>query len=171
MESSTYLGTDIARLMLTGRSEARRIADAHKGHRVGDHKAILDRLQTGGLITGKEAQVLLDLCQVGYEAGKPKADVQRAYFQSRKMYSELAASGTASPVALVVTSAAVGSFEINENLEESTTVTTARASYGFSLAGVEAGIGALLGGSAGGVLGGAIGGLRGGIVDDKKDKK
>ena len=85
------------------------------------------------------------------------------------MYSKLAASGKAGPVALVVASAAVGSFEISENPEGSTTVTIARVSYGSSRAGIGAGIGALLGGPAGGVLGGAIGGLIGGIVDGTKD--
>lgn len=171
METSTYLGTDIAGLMHATRAEARRIMEENKGDLVSDHKAILDRLETGGLITHDEARTLLDLYKIGYEAGEPKADVQRAYFQSRDIYSKLAASGKASPVALVVASAAVGSFEISENPEGSTTVTIARVSYGSSLAGIGAGIGSLLGGPAGGVLGGAIGGLVGGIVDDKKDKK
>lgn len=171
MESSTYLGTDIAGLMHAARAEARLIMVANKGDLVSDHKAILDRLETGGLITDQEAKTLLALYKIGYEAGEPKGDAQRAYFQSRDIYSRLAASGKASPVALVVASAAVGSFEISETPEGSTTVTIARVSYGSSLAGIGAGIGSLLGGPAGGVLGGAIGGLIGGIVDDKKDKK
>jgi hypothetical protein len=171
MESSTYLGTDIAGLMHAARAEARRIMEANKGDVVKDHQAILERLERGSLITDKEAKTLLDLYRIGYQAGEPKADVQRAYFQSRDIYDKLAASGTASPVALVVASAAVGSFEISENPGGSTTVTIARVSYGSSLAGIGAGIGSLLGGPAGGVLGGAIGGLVGGIVDDKKDKK
>jgi len=113
----------------------------------------------------------VNLYKLGYEAGEPKANAQRAYFQSRSIYSEMAASGQTSPVALVVASAAIGSFELNENDDGSTTVTIARTSFGSSLAGIGAGIGALLGGPAGGVLGGAIGGLLGGIVDDKKGKK
>lgn len=171
MDTPTYLGTDIAGLMHAARAEARRITEANKGDMVSDHKAILDRLQTGGLITTDEAGTLLDLYKLGYEAGEPKADAQRAYFQSREIHSTLAASGTASPVALVVASAAVGSFEISESPGGGTTVSIARVSYGSSLAGIGAGIGSLLGGPAGGVLGGAIGGLVGGIVDDKKGKK
>jgi len=171
METPTYLGTDIAGLMHATRAEARRIMDANKGDVVSDHEAILDRLETGGLITAEEAQTLLELYKIGYEAGEPQADAQRAYFQSREIYSKLAARGKTSPVALVVASAAVGSFEISESPEGSATVTIARVSYGSSLAGIGAGIGALLGGPAGGVLGGAIGGLLGGIVDDKKGKK
>ena len=171
METPTYLGTDIAGLMHATRAEAQRIMEANKGDVVGDHRAILDRLEAGGLITDEEVYTLLELYKIGYEAGEPKADAQRAYFQSRDIYNKLAASGTASTVALVVASAAVGSFVISENPEGSTTVAIARVSYGSSLAGIGAGIGSLLGGPAGGVLGGAIGGLLGGIVDDKKGKK
>jgi hypothetical protein len=171
MDTPTYLGTDIAGLMHAARAEARRITEANKGDLVADHTAILNRLETGGLIGRTEAQTLLELYKIGYEAGEPKGDAQAAYFRSRDIYDQLAASGTAGPVALVVASAALGSFEISENPDGSTTTTIARVSYGSSLAGIGAGIGALLGGPAGGALGGAIGGLIGGIVDDKKDKK
>lgn len=170
-EPSPYLGTDIAGLMHATRAEARRVMEASKGDLVSDHEAILDRLQAAELITGEEARVLLDLYRLGYEAGEGKADAQRAYFETRGVYDRLAASGTASPVALVVASASVGSYEVSPGDDGSTTVTIARTSYGSSLAGIGAGIGALIGGPAGGALGGAIGGLIGGIVDEKKDKK
>ena len=171
METPTYLGTDIAGMMQAARAEARRIMDANKGDMVNDHKAVLDRLEAAELITDEEEETLLDLYKLGYQAGEGKTDAQGAFFESREIYGKLAATGKASPVALVVASAAVGSFEISVNPEGSTTVTIARVSYGSSLAGIGAGIGSLLGGPAGGVLGGAIGGLLGGIVDDKKDKK
>jgi hypothetical protein len=171
MENSTYLGTDIAGMMQAARAEARRITDANKGDFVNDHKAILDRLEAAELITDDEVETLLRLYKLGYEAGEQKGNPQRAFFESREIYGKLAASGKASPVALVVASAAVGSFEISVDPQGSTTVTIARVSYGSSLAGIGAGIGSLLGGPAGGVLGGAIGGLLGGIVDDKKGKK
>jgi hypothetical protein len=171
LEQSPYMGTDIAGMMHAARAEARRITESSKGDMVSDHEAILDRLQTAELIDGDEARTLLDLYRLGYEAGEGKADVQRAFFESRSIYDKLAASGTASPVALVVASAAVGSFEISPGDDGSPTVTIARVSYGSSLAGIGAGIGGLLGGPIGGTLGGAIGGLLGGIVDDKKDKK
>ncbi|SFN76459.1 hypothetical protein [Mycetocola miduiensis] len=171
METATYLGTDIAGLMHAARAEARRIMDENKGDVISDHKAILDRLEASDLITDEEVRTLMELYKLGYEAGEPKGDAERAYFSSRDIYDRMAASGKASPVALVVASAAVGSFEISEGSGGSTTVTIARVSYGSSLAGIGAGIGSLLGGPAGGVLGGAIGGLVGGIVDDKKGKK
>ncbi|MCR8671522.1 hypothetical protein [Agrococcus sp. HG114] len=162
---------DVAGLMHAARAEARRVMEASKGDLVSDHEAVLDRLQTAELIDGEEARTLLDLYRIGLEAGEGKADAQRAYFESRGIYDRLAASGTASPVALVVASAAVGSFEVAPRDDGSPTVTIARQSYGSSLAGIGAGIGALIGGPVGGTLGGAIGGLLGGIVDEKKDKK
>ncbi|MFB2596485.1 hypothetical protein ACEXQE_01690 [Herbiconiux sp. P17] len=171
METATYSGTDIAGLMHAARAEARRVMDASKGDFVSEHKAILDRLEAADLISDEEVKTLLELYRIGYVAGEGKSDVQRAFFESRAMYDGLAASGKASPVAMVVASAAVGSFEISPGDDGSTTVTIARVSYGSSLAGIGAGIGSLLGGPAGGVLGGAIGGLIGGIVDDKKGKK
>lgn len=171
METATYLGTDIAGMMHAARVEARRIMEANKGDFVGDHKAILDRLESAELITGDEAETLLSLYKLGYEAGESKGDPQRAFFASRDIYDKLAAHGKASPVALVVASAAVGSFETSPNPDGSTTTTIARVSYGSSGAAIGAGIGSLIGGPAGGVLGGAIGGLIGGIVDDKKGKK
>ena len=171
MKTQTYLGTDIAGMMQAARAETRRIMEANNGDLVADHKAILDRLEAAELITDEEVQTLLDLYKLGFEAGEGKADPQRAFFESRDVYGKLAAGGKASPVALVVASAAVGSFDIAVNPEGTTTVTIAKVSYGSSLAGIGAGIGSLLGGPAGGVLGGAIGGLLGGIVDDKKGKK
>jgi hypothetical protein len=171
METATYFGTDIAGLMHAARAESRRVMDANKGDMVSEHRAILDRLEAADLITDEEVKTLLELYRIGYEAGEGKSDVQRAFFESRATYDRLAASGKASPVALVVASASVGSFEVSPGDDGSTTVTIARVSYGSSLAGIGAGIGSLLGGPAGGVLGGAIGGLLGGIVDDKKGKK
>jgi hypothetical protein len=171
IEQPATVGLDIAGLMHAARAEARRVMEASKGDVVSDHEAILDRLQVAELITGDEARTLLDLYRIGVEAGEGKADAQRAFFESRSIYDRMAASGTASPVALIVASADVGSFEVAPGDDGSTTVTVARLSYGSSLAAIGAGIGAMLGGPAGGTLGGAIGGLLGGIVDEKKDKK
>ena len=158
-------------MMHAARAEARRTMNANNGDLVGDHKAILDRLESAELITDEEVETLLGLYKIGYEAGEDKGDPQRAFFESREIYDKLVPGGEASPIALVVASAAVGSFETSVNPEGSTTITIARVSCGSGLAGIGAGIGSLLGGPAGGVLGGAIGGLLGGIVDDKKGKK
>lgn len=170
VEAPTYLGTDIAGMMHAARAEARRIMEANKGDLVADYKAILDRLELAELITDEESETLLDLYKLGYQAGEAKGDPQRAFFESRDIYDKLAARGKASPVALVVASAAVGSFQTSLNPNGSTTTIIARVSYGQAGASIGAGIGSLIGGPAGGVLGGAIGGLIGGIVDDKKGK-
>ncbi|WP_104087777.1 hypothetical protein [Arthrobacter sp. GMC3] len=158
-------------LMHAVRREARRITADHKGDYVAEHEAILARLSAADLITDEEAQTLLGLYKTGYKAGEPKGNPQRAYFETREVYSRMLAGKKTSPVALVIASVAVGSFDVNEGPDGSTTVKIARVSFGSSLAGIGAGIGSLLGGPAGGVLGGAIGGLIGGIVDDKKGQK
>ncbi|WP_425845041.1 hypothetical protein [Agrococcus sp. TSP3-2-1] len=170
-EHQPHTMIDIAGLMHAARAEARRVMEASNGDLISDHEAVLDRLQAAELIDGDEARTLLELYRIGFEAGEGKADAQRAFFESRSIYDRMAASGTTSPVALVVASAAVGSFEVSPGDDGSTTVAIARQSYGSSLAGIGAGIGAMIGGPAGGALGGAIGGLIGGIVDEKKDKK
>ncbi|MEO6530988.1 MAG: hypothetical protein ABI563_18385 [Specibacter sp.] len=171
MELSPTTIVGLPDLMHAVRMEARQVMAEHKGDYVGEHKAILARLIAADLITDKEAETLLGLYKTGYDAGEPKGDPQSAYFATRSVYSKMLAEPKTSPVALVVASAALGSFEISDDPDGSTTVTMARVSYGSSLAGIGAGIGSLLGGPAGGVLGGAIGGLVGGIIDDKKGKK
>lgn len=157
-------------LMHAVRAESRRVMEEHKGDYVAEHEVVLGRLVAAELITGEEARILLGLYKAGYDAGEPKGDPRHAYFETRDTYSRMLADSKSSPVALVVASAAVGSFEVSEGSDGATTVSIARVSYGSSLAGIGAGIGSLLGGPAGGVLGGAIGGLIGGIVDDKKGK-
>lgn len=171
MELSPSTVVGLPDLMHAGRVEARRVMAEHKGNYVAEHKVLLARLKATELISEKEAQTLLGLYKIGYEAGEPKGNAQRAYFETRDVYGKMLAGGEASPVALVIASVALGSFEVSEDPQGSTTVSIARVSYGSSLAAIGAGLGSLIGGAAGGVLGGAIGGFLGGIVDDKKDKK
>jgi hypothetical protein len=171
MEFTPNPGTGMSDAMHAARAETRRIMAENKGDLVAEQKAVLARLTTAKLITDTEAKTLLSLYKIGFEAGEPKGNAQRAYFASRDIYSKLAVSGTASPVALVVASAAVGSFELVNDPKGSPTVVAFKRSYGQSGAAIGAGIGAILGGPAGAILGGEIGGLIGGIVDDKKDKK
>ena len=87
------------------------------------------------------------------------------------MHAQLAASGKASPVALLVASATVGAFDVEADEEGAPTVVVYKFSYGPHLTAIGAGIGALIGGAAGGILGGEIGGFIGGIIDSKKDDK
>ncbi|MHA7178149.1 hypothetical protein ACX80D_16000 [Arthrobacter sp. Sr24] len=170
MELNPSLIVGLPDLMHAARAEAGRVMTEHKGDFVAEHQIVLARLSAAEVITDEEVEMLLLIYKLGYEAGEPKGDPQRAYFATRELYSKMLTSRKPSPVALVVASAALGSFEVSVNPEGSTTVSIARVSYGSSMAGIGAGLGTLLGGVAGGVLGGAIGGLLGGIVDDKKDK-
>jgi len=156
--------------MHAARAETRRIIDANKGDLVAEYKDIQARLIAADLISSEEAATLVQLYKIGFEAGEGKRDPQKAFFESRDTYNEMAARGPTNPVALVIASAAVGSYQISEGDDGSATVTIARQSYGQAGAGIGAGIGAILGGPAGAVLGGEIGGLIGGIIDDKKGK-
>jgi hypothetical protein len=171
MEFIANAGTGMTDVMHAARVEARRVIDENKGDFVGEHKVLLARLTEAELITGDEANTLLELYRIGFEAGEEKGDPQRAFFESRELYGTMAASGKASPVALVIASAAVGSFDLSEDPKGSPTIAVYKRSYGQSGAAIGAGIGAILGGPAGAVLGGEIGGLIGGIVDEKKGKK
>lgn len=170
MEQTLPVHTGMTDLMHAARAEARRVMEENKGDFVAEHRVILQRLVSADLIRDDEAATLLRLYQVGFEAGEGKGEPAAAFFTSRDIYDELAASTTTSPVALVVAAAAVGSFEISPGTDGAPVVTAYARSYGQALAGIGAGIGSLLGGPAGAVLGGEIGGLIGGIVDDKKGK-
>ncbi len=171
MDLVPAVGIGMTDLMHAARTEVRRVREESKGDPVAEQKAVLQRLVSAELVTADEAATLLRVYELGYRAGEGKGDAQRAFFETRKVYSSMAASGTASPVALVVASAAVGSYEVSEGPDGSPVITVYKQSYGQALGSIGAGIGALLGGPGGAVLGGAIGGLLGGIVDDKKDKK
>lgn len=158
-------------LMQAARTEVRRVRGESKGDPLAEQKVVLQRLVSAELVTAEEAATLLRVYELGYLAGEGKGNAQDAFFETRRVYSSMAASGKASPVALVVASAAVGSYELSEGPDGSPVITVYKQSYGQALGSIGAGIGALLGGPGGAVLGGAIGGLLGGIVDDKKDKK
>ncbi len=145
--------------------------DANKGDLVAEYKEIQTRLIAAGLISAEEAEVLVQLYRTGFEAGEGKRDPQKAFFESRDAYDKMAACVPANPVALIVASAAVGSYEISEGADGSVVVAMARQSYSQAGAAIGAGIGVILGGAAGGGLGGELGGLIGGIIDDKTKGK
>jgi len=170
MDTTPAIIVGLPDLMHAARVEARGVMEEFKGDYVAEHRAVLARLTAAEVISDDEAETLLGLYKLGYEAGEPKGNALQAYFETRDIYAKMLAGTKPSPVALVLASAALGSFEVSVGPEGSTTVSIARVSYGSSLAGIGAGLGTLLGGVAGGVLGGAIGGLIGGIVDDKKGK-
>lgn len=161
----------IADGMHAARVEARRIIDESKGDLVAEQDMLLSRLAEAGLIRAEERESLLRIFRVGHEASRDKGDVPRAFFEARRMHAQLAASGTASPVALLVASATVGAFDVEADEEGTPTVVVYKFSYGPHLTAIGAGIGALIGGAAGGILGGEIGGFIGGIIDSKKDDK
>jgi hypothetical protein len=171
MELTSNTGIGMTDAMHAIRAETRRVIDESKGDLIAEQKIVLARLTTAELITDEEADTLLGLYKIGYEAGEGNGNVQRAFFESRDTYDKMAASGTASPVALVIASAAVGSFDLVEDSEGSPTIAVYARSYSQAGAAIGAGIGAYFGGALGAMIGGEIGGLIGGVVDEKKGKK
>jgi hypothetical protein len=171
MDTTPNLGIGMTDAMHAARAEARRVMDANKGDLVGEHKVLLTRLTDAAVISDEESRTLLELYRLGYEAGEAKGEPRSAFFRSREIYDRMAADGKAGPVALVLASAALGAFELEESPEGTPTVVVYKRSYAQSGAAIGAGIGALLGGAGGAILGGEIGGLIGGIVDEKKDDK
>jgi hypothetical protein len=95
-------------------AEVERILNETKGDVLAQHK-ILDRmLHERGLISDDELEVISRLTEAGHHAGAGKKDAHESYFESRDLYNKLLASGKASPVALVIASSAVGSYEITQ---------------------------------------------------------
>ena len=167
--TSAVLG--ISDAMHAARAEARRIMDDNKGDLVAEYKEIQTRLIASGLISAEEAEILVQLYRMGFEAGEGKRNPQKSYFETRDAYAKMAANVPVNPVALIIASAALGSFQVSEGDGGAVVIAMARQSYSQAGAAIGAGIGVLLGGAAGGVLGGEIGGLIGGIFDDKKKGK
>lgn len=153
--------------MHAARAETRRIIDENKGDFIAEYRAIQARLTAADLISSKEAEILAKLYRIGLDAGDGKSDSGKAFFESRRIYDQMAASVPVNPLALVIASAAVGSYDLSEGPDGAVVISVYKQSYGQAGAAIGAGIGALLGGAAGGILGGEIGGFIGGIIDDK----
>ena len=167
MENYAPVRAGMSDLMHAARTEALRIMSETKGDHVREHELVLQRLVAADVIGGGDAESLLGLYKIGYEAGQGKGDPRRAFFASRDIYNKIAASPQPNPVSLIIASAAIGSFDLSEGPDGSIVVTVYALSYGQQGAAIGAGIGTLLGGAVGGMLGGEIGGLIGGIFDSK----
>lgn len=171
MDVDLVAGVGLSELQHAARTEARRIIAESKGDNVRQMELILKRLEGPGLITGKESATLLKLYTMSHAAGAGKGSAHKAYFESRKQLDSMLAAGNASPIALTIASANVGSFDISDDGKGGTTITAYKINYAQHGAAIGAGIGSLIGGPMGGMLGGEIGGLVGSIVDECTDDK
>ena len=176
------IGVGVGDLQHAALEEARRFMREAKGDRLVATRMVFDRVAELGWISESERDVLVKLYQPdgGSKAAKSAKTAQtddqrvriaaRDYLNVRKSYAGLLARGDASPVALALASAAVGSFEAEAG-DDGTTEVYAKSnrSYQGILGGAGAIIGGALGGAPGAAIGGAIGGVIGTIVDDCKD--
>jgi hypothetical protein len=168
MEISPMIGVGAGDFQHAVAAEVERILKETKGDVLAQHKLLTGMLHERGLITDKEVEVVSRLAEVGHEAGAGKKSAKEGYFESRDLYNTLLASGEASPLALVIASSAVGSYEITEDPDGSGGVIFAKTSGDWEGRGTK--IGGLVGAYFGGVGGAALGGLIGGAVGHAVDK-
>ncbi|GAA4723755.1 hypothetical protein GCM10023216_11790 [Isoptericola chiayiensis] len=147
-----------------------------RGDRAVAARLVFARLEELGWITAHERDVVTRMHATGRPApGRDTSErkgpiAAREYFAVRDMHDELLARGDASPVALVLASSAVGSYEATPG-DDGTTVVFAKSNRDYQglLTGAGAIIGGALGGPTGAAIGGAVGGVIGYVVDDCKD--
>jgi hypothetical protein len=178
MEITPMIGVGAGDFQLAVAAEVKRILKETKGDVLAQHELLTGMLHERGLITDKEVEVVSRLAEVGHDAGAGKKSgkegmksAKEGYFESRDLYNRLLASGEASPLALVIASSAVGSYEITEDPDGSGGVIFAKTSGEWEGRGTKIGglVGAYFGGVGGAALGGLIGGSVGKAVDECLD--
>jgi hypothetical protein len=175
MELTQTIGVGVGDLQHAALAEARRVMREAKGDRGVAAALMMRRLAELGFISESEREVLVTMHQaddgtaLALKAGGTGSTA--SYLEVRGMYDELLIKGGASPVALVLASGLVGSYEPVPS-DDGTTVMYAKSNgnYEATLAAAGAVIGGVLGGGPGAALGGAIGGVLGKVVDDCRGK-
>jgi hypothetical protein len=149
------------------RAEVGRIIKETKGDELAQSKLLTGMLHERGLIGDPDVEAVNRLAELSYEAGAGKTSAAEAYFESRDLYNTLLASTETGPVALVLASSAVGSYEITVDSDGSDSVVFKKSSGGWERRG--AATGAIVGsiwGPLGAAIGGAVGGAAGAAVDE-----
>jgi hypothetical protein len=157
-------------LMEATRTETRRIIEAAEGDPIREYELLLDKLASLQLINSDESKHLVRLYQRVVEAGDGKCPPAEAYFEARAHRDSMLADGHASPLAVTLASATVGSYGVTQGSDGGPVIVAYAKT--FTGIGTAAGaiIGGLLGGGAGATIGGLVGGALGGIIDGKKSK-
>jgi hypothetical protein len=166
MELTPAIGVGASDIQHALRAELNRIVKETKGDAVAQSKLLLGMLHERDLVTDAEAEAVSRIAEIGHEAGAGRKGARDAYFETRDTYNRLLAGGGASPVALVLASSAVGSYEVQDSPDGSGTVVMAKTSGDWE--GRGAAIGGIIGatwGPAGAALGGLVGGAVGHAVD------
>jgi hypothetical protein len=166
MEINPLFGVGVGDLHNAMRAEIDRIVADTKGDPLAQTQLLQTRLRQLGLVTDQELTSLSRLAELSSAAARGTTSAQAAYFESRDLYNGLLATTTASPVALVIASSAVGSYSISESSDGSGTVIFAKNNGEWEHRGRVAG--AVIGanwGPFGAAVGGEVGGLIGAAVD------
>ena len=170
MELAPAIGVGAGDLQHVVRAEVRRILKATKGNEIAQIKLLLGMLQERGLVTAEEVKVLQRQAEVGVRAGAAKTgNANKAYAESRDLFNSILTSAKPSPVALAISSSAVGSYE-TEGADGSGNVVYKKNSGAWQSRGTL--IGAAVGGiwgPGGAAVGGVIGGAVGEAVDECVD--
>jgi hypothetical protein len=162
------IGVGVSDLQHAARAEIDRIIKETKGDELAQINLLIGRLRELDLVTDAEVGPLNRLSEIGYEAGAGKRNAGAAYLESRDLFNALLATGSASPVALVLASSAVGSYSAAPDPDGSGKVIYAKSNGGWEGRGAAAG--AIIGGAIGGVVGAAVGGAVGGLVGAAVDE-
>lgn len=151
--------------------EVRRILDENRRHPLEAIKVGLERLNKSGFISAREGKLLVEVCTNVFASVRGDISADEALERVQKIYEAMLIDETVSPVALAVTSVAVGSFRSpalsNLNPKAGVMMATAgnRGDLGMVTGAVAgAGIGGAIGGFGGAVIGGVIGGIVGGVI-------
>jgi len=151
----------------TGREWARLLREAG-GDELKAVGLMMEKIQDTGWITEPEARALKEISEIGYAATAGSRDAKEAYRETMRVYEELLASGSPSPVALAIASSATGSYTLEDAPDGSGNVVYKKGGQNWEIR--LAGLGGLIGGAMGGGLGAAIGAGVGGAIGAVVDK-
>lgn len=159
------IGVGVRDLQSAANREVQRLLKESKGDRATAVAALLTHIHKLGYINDTDLKYLTTITHKGFQAAAGKTPAAQSYFEVRRIYDDMLASGSSSPAALAFASASVGSYETVTNEGSETTVVYKKSNRNWQDTLTAAGV--AVGGAFGQpVLGGVIGGVAGKIVDE-----
>jgi hypothetical protein len=150
----------------TGREWARLLREAG-GDELKAVGLVMVKLQDAGWITESEVQALTEISEINYAATAGTREAKDGHRETLRVYEELLASASPSPVALAIASAATGSYSLEDAPDGSGNVVYKKGGQNWEIR--LGALGALIGGKLdngfGAAVGAAVGGAIGHVVD------